>query len=94
MIEKNSIKSKFYQIRIEGHMDEIRASGLAGLTLSLLPDGQTLISGKIKDQAELFGILIRIRDMGIPLISVNRSEISISKSSHFTEKGVIEDGRT
>jgi hypothetical protein len=89
VMDTKSIKSQSYQIRVEGHLDDSRAGGLEDMTINLLPDGQTLISGRVKDQAELFGILIRIRDMGIPLISVNRIEILNSHSSHSIRKELV-----
>ena len=67
---------QFYEIRIEGHIDEERSHGLSGMSITLLPNGHTQITGYVVDQAALFGILIRIRDMGIPLVSVMRTDNS------------------
>jgi hypothetical protein len=64
-----------YVIRIGAHLSEARAGLFGNMEMTLLSDGHTLISGPIIDQSALFGILIRIRDLGIPLISVNREEI-------------------
>jgi hypothetical protein len=61
-----------YQIRIEGHLDDLRASDFCDMQVSLLPNGQTLLCGEIEDQSALFGLLIRIRDLGIQLLSLNR----------------------
>lgn len=69
--EANPNQARLYQIRIEGHLTDPRASYFAGLQVAQLPNGESLISGQIEDQAALFGVLIRIRDMGIPLLSVN-----------------------
>jgi hypothetical protein len=63
---------QYYEIEVEGHLDEAHLAEFGEMSVSLMPEGQTLISGRVVDQAALFGILIRIRDMGIPLISVNR----------------------
>jgi hypothetical protein len=63
---------QYYEIEVEGYLDETRLTEFGKMNVNLAPEGQTLISGRIVDQAALFGILIRIRDMGIPLISVNR----------------------
>jgi hypothetical protein len=61
-----------YEIRLHGHMDERRARQFAGLTMTLTPEGETLLTGPIVDQAALHGILARIRDMGMPLIEVKQ----------------------
>ena len=59
-----------YEIIVQGHLDARRADCFEGLELKLLPDGGTLIVGFLRDQAELHAMLSRIRDMGIPLVSV------------------------
>jgi ubiquinone/menaquinone biosynthesis C-methylase UbiE len=60
----------YYQIYIKGHLDERRMRWFDGLAVARLPDGKTLISGPILDQAALHGLLNRIRDLGMELISV------------------------
>jgi hypothetical protein len=74
MEENQLIKPRYYEIRIEGHLNETRAGDFGNLSMKLLPNGQTLISGPVPDQAALFGILIRIRDMGTPLVSVTSKQ--------------------
>jgi hypothetical protein len=66
-----AIKSVTYQIRIEGHLGERWLRWFEGLDVSRLPEGETVISGEM-DQAALHGILNRIRDLGLELISVQR----------------------
>lgn len=66
-----STKSIVYQIRIEGHLDERWLRWFEGLNVSPLPEGETLISGEM-DQSALHGVLSRIRDLGLELISVQR----------------------
>lgn len=61
-----------YEIRVRGHIDARRARQLGGLTLTMLPEGETLLTGPIVDQAALHGILARIRDMGLPLLEVKQ----------------------
>ena len=63
-----------YTIRIKGHLDARWADRFAGLTITLEADGHTLLTGDHIDQAALHGWLRKIRDLGLPLISVNRSE--------------------
>lgn len=60
-----------YQICIEGHLDEHWLRWFEGLDITLRPDGVTEISG-VMDQAALHGLLNRIRDLGVTLISVQR----------------------
>lgn len=61
-----------YQIRIAGHLDPRWAPWFEGLSLSLAEDGETLLTGPVVDQAALHGLLKKIRDLGAPLLSVNR----------------------
>jgi hypothetical protein len=82
--EKESNHSHLYEIRVVGHLAEERRADFQGLQIAPLPNGETLISGKIEDQAALFGVLIRIRDMGISLISINRISLKneVSKNEY------------
>jgi hypothetical protein len=59
-----------YQIRVRGHLSDKRAEWFDGLTIENQPDGVALITGPVADQAALYGLLIRIRDLGLPLLSV------------------------
>jgi hypothetical protein len=63
-----------YEIRLTGHLDAHWAAWFDGLTVSREGDGTTLISGPIVDQAALHGVLQRIRDLGLRLVSVSRIE--------------------
>jgi hypothetical protein len=67
-------ESDFYEIRIKGHLDDRWAEGFEGLSLTRESDGTTLLSGLVADQAALHGVLKRIRDLGLPLVSVIRAE--------------------
>jgi hypothetical protein len=59
-----------YEIRLKGHLDGRWAAWFDGLSLSRESDGTTIIHGPIADQAALHGLLQRIRDTGLPLVSV------------------------
>ncbi len=61
-----------YAIRIEGHLDDRWAVWFGGLTLTREDDGTTLLTGLVIDQAALHGLLRKVRDAGMPLISVLR----------------------
>lgn len=59
-----------YELRLEGHLDARWAAWFDGLTLTHETDGTTSLRGPVVDQAALHGLLQKIRDLGIPLISV------------------------
>jgi hypothetical protein len=59
-----------YELRIEGHLDEHWSDWFGGLTLIREGDGTTTMRGAVTDQAELHGLLARVRDLGTTLISV------------------------
>ena len=61
-----------YEIRINGHLDDRRAVSFEGLTLTREGSGNTLLVGPVIDQAALHGLLRKVRDLGMPLISVIR----------------------
>jgi hypothetical protein len=62
----------FYEIRVQGHIGDSWSSWFEGLSLRHENNGQTVLCGPIVDQAALHGVLMRIRDLGLPLVSVNR----------------------
>jgi hypothetical protein len=64
----------FYQIRIKGHLDTQWTDWFSGLTITLEDNGDTLLTGPVVDQAALYGLLKRVRDVGLPLISVAQVE--------------------
>lgn len=70
---KSTKQSTHYQIRIKGHLDERWMRWFEGFTVLQQPDSETFISGTMIDQAALFGVLNRIRDLGLELISVQQS---------------------
>ena len=61
-----------YQIRIEGHLSRQWADWFGGLIITLEDNGDTLLTGPVVDQAALHGLLRRVRDLGLPLLSVMR----------------------
>ena len=60
-----------YEIRVKGHLGSRWAAWFDGLTLTPGSDGTTVIHGPVADQAALHGLLQKVRDLGLPLISVN-----------------------
>ena len=63
-----------YEIRLQGHLDARWAAWFDGLTLTREGDGTTLIRGPVVDQAALHGLLQKVRDIGLPLVSVRYVE--------------------
>jgi hypothetical protein len=60
----------FYEIRIQGHLDNQWTDWFEGLTITMEEDGTTLLTGTVVDQAYMHGLLKKIRDLGLTLISI------------------------
>jgi hypothetical protein len=63
-----------YQIRVRGHLGREWTDWFGGLTITQEENGDTLLTGPVMDQAALYGLLRKMGDLGMPLISVNRFE--------------------
>ena len=63
-----------YEIRLRGHLDSRWAAWFDGLSLTNDSDGTTIIYGQVADQAALYGLLQKVRDLGLPLVSVTQVE--------------------
>jgi len=72
---------RVYQIRIEGHLGLLWTDWFEGLTVTLEDNGDTLLTGPMVDQAALYGLLKKVRDLGMHLVSVNRVEYSQTDTS-------------
>ena len=59
-----------YEIRVRGHVVDYCSEWFGGLEITNLQNGEALLSGEITDQAELHGVLARVRDLGLPLVAV------------------------
>jgi hypothetical protein len=66
------VKQAIYQIRVKGHLGEQWGDWFEGLTLGQEQDGITTLTGPMADQAALHGLLVKLRNLCLPLISVNR----------------------
>jgi hypothetical protein len=64
-----------YQIRLRGHLDRGWADWFDGLAITLEENGETCLTGTVVDQAALHGLLRKVRDLGMPLVSVNQAGI-------------------
>ena len=70
-----------YEIRIKGHLDRRWSAWFDGMDLTTGSDGTTTIHGPVVDQAALHGLLQKLRDTGLPLISVTQLDASINAST-------------
>ena len=61
-----------YEIRVKGHLDQYWSEWFSGLTISYDSNDNTVLCGPLPDEAALHGILVKIRDLGVPLLAVNR----------------------
>ncbi len=67
-------KLNLFEIKVKGHLDQRHLKLMAQLDIIHQPGGETALIGPIPDQAALYGLLNRLRDLGVPLISVNPVE--------------------
>ena len=71
MMDKPTSDAQCYEIRIKGHLEGRWGNQFEGMTIKLEENGNSLLSGPVADQAALHGLLKRVRDLGLPLVSVN-----------------------
>ena len=69
--EMNPGQPVVYQIRIKGHLSRQWTDWFGGLTITLEDNGDTLLTGSVVDQAALHGLLKKVRDLAMPLVSVS-----------------------
>lgn len=69
--QPDSIQPLVYQIRVKSHLSSDWTNWFEGLTITLEENGDTLLTGPVVDQAALYGLLKKVRDLGMPLISLN-----------------------
>ena len=58
------------EIRVEGHLDPTWANWLDGFTITHIEQAETILAGNVKDQAALYGLIAKLRDLGVKLVSV------------------------
>ena len=81
IFDENQNAQSYYEIRFKGHLDDQWAGWFEGMTISLEADGNTRITGQVVDQAALHGVLKKIRDLGLPLVSVNQIQFSEAQTN-------------
>jgi hypothetical protein len=75
-------QSPAYEIRIKGHLGSQWTDWFEGLTITLEDNGDTLLTGPVTDQAALYGLLKKVRDLGMPMLSVNRVQYYETHQNH------------
>lgn len=70
-----------YQIRVQGHLGSEWTDWFGGLSITLEDNGETLLRGPVVDQAALHGLLRKVRDLGMLLLSVNRLQTGQTDTS-------------
>jgi len=73
-----------YQIRLKGHLGSQWTDWFEGLTITLEEDGDTLLTGPVIDQAALHGLLKKVRDLGMPLVSI--SQVKFNETHPYRSK--------
>ena len=82
--ESEKAQPMIYQIRIKGHLGREWTDWFGGLTITLQDNGDTLLTGPVVDQAALYGLLRKVRDVGMPLISV--IEVQCNENHRYQSK--------
>jgi hypothetical protein len=75
---------RHYDIRIAGHLDSRWAAWFDGMSLTTESDGTTVLSGPVVDQSALHGLLQKVRDVGLPLVSVTQRRPDQPRASSVT----------
>ncbi len=76
MMEANAI----YEIRLKGYLSQQWVEWFDPLVIEHTPAGETLLTGPIRDQAELYGLLLKLRDLNLTLVAVNRLATGLKPS--------------
>ena len=80
-----------YQIRVKGSLDRKWSDWFDGFTITPLASDETSLAGPVADQAALHGLLAKVRDLGLPLLSVKRVEIQDVEGKAVLDEGIEEN---
>jgi hypothetical protein len=83
--EKNN-QHPWYEIRLKGHLEDRWAEWFEGLTITLEENGDTLLTGPVIDQAALHGLIKKVRDLGLPLVSVSQVLVDETYPAHLIKE--------
>lgn len=73
--QREGVKKMVYEIRVKGQLDQHWSAWFEGLTISHDGQGNTVLRGPLADEAALHGVLMKVRDLALPLLSVNRQDV-------------------
>ena len=76
-----------YQLRVAGHLDQRWSTWFEGFTITHEDDGTTSLRGEVIDQSELHGLLAKVRDLGVPLIALQRTTEAANATGSAAETG-------
>lgn len=86
MMDTANTKAQVYEIRLQGHLATRWVMWFEGMTITQEENGDTLLRGSVADQAALHGLLKRVRDIGMPLLAVNRVPCNELQQSEQRDK--------
>lgn len=75
-----------YEIRVEGHLDDHWSAWLGGMTLTRTGRSETILTGALPDQAALYGVLMKMRDLALTLVSIRRIESDTSNLTRASDE--------
>jgi len=81
-----------YRLRVGGHLDQHWSTWFDGFTITHEVDGTTTLRGQVTDQAELHGLLAKVRDLGVPLIALQAAETAYDATGSATDTGTPASG--
>jgi hypothetical protein len=79
-MESEHVRQELYQIVVKGHLDSEWSDWFDGMTITLGENAETMLTGPLADQTALHGVLIKIRDLGLPLLSLTRIDPDLTDS--------------
>ena len=82
--QDNVFQDSVYEIRVQGHLDSLWLNWFSGFCIQGSPEGETVLTGPVPDQSALFGVLKKVRDLGLPLLAVNRVDRSCTFHDDFS----------
>jgi len=77
-----------YRIRVNGHLDQRWSEWFGGLTITHDTDGCTSLEGSVRDQAALYGLIVKVRDLGLVLLAIERVALPGAASDDAMDTGV------
>ena len=79
--KRNVSRPETYRIKIEGHLDDYWSEWFDGLTMTYDENDDTILTGQVGDQSALYGLLKKVHDLALPLVSINPVEPDVAGSS-------------